>query len=283
MKHILFGTALAFAAAPALAAPPPPALVPDALKQPVEGYDLETPFQIWRYWVESQKGAAVDALLETPDAIEGEQAFAEPLLKFTKENDFGHYLTGEVRAYCRKGQPSLARSCHYRLRRGFVPHNAATYGEDNPLSRWTRESFDARALAGHLRASGLGPGTDWWRADRAKMFAAFPSPLPVLKEHATIVRLDSRDCPAMGAAIAALDKKRIDWRLDIATVGEDAKVEPPWPHSIRVTHSLRILVPGKASIVTIEGTGDALETLVGPILDAADECEKAREGQTSRP
>jgi hypothetical protein len=173
---LLNGLALCLGAAPladAGAAPPPPVIAPEAIGRPVEGYDLGTVYQKWRYWVESHKGAAADELLKQPEKIAGAEAFGEPLLRFAKHNDFGHFLSGEIRLYCLTGTRGDAarRACHYRLRRAYVPHDAApSDGKDNPVARWTRETFDAAKLARHLRASGLAPETDWWMTESAKLF-----------------------------------------------------------------------------------------------------------------
>ena len=163
-------------------------------------------------------------------------------------------------------------TCHYRLRRAYVPHAAGADG--NPVSQWMRRSFDAPRLAGHLRASGFAPGTDWWRADRARMFAALPSPIPMLTENAMIVRLDLRDCPAMASAIAALEGERLDWRLDFSGIGEDGGFEAPAPHQETANHTISIRVPG--GFATIEARYGALYDKIGPVLDAADACERAR-------
>ena len=89
---MLIGLALMLAAAP-----PPPTLLPKTLAGPVEGYDLSDTYQVWRWWVEEQKGAATELLLAQPEVIAGEEAYGAPLLRFQKYNDFGHFLTGEIR------------------------------------------------------------------------------------------------------------------------------------------------------------------------------------------
>lgn len=279
--------ALAIVLAPTmvLAAPPPPAPPVEALRQPVDGYDLQGPFQIWRYWVESQKGAAVDSLLAEPEVIEGEVAYGVPILRFVKYNDFGHFLTGEIRVYCKSKTPRGFQpgTCHYRLRRAFVAMDAAAYGTENPVSRWTRETFVSSQMAGRLRAAGFGPETDWWRADRARLFATMPSAVPILKDNATLVRLDSRDCPGLAQAIEALEGRLLHLKLDFLTVGEDAKSDPPWPHADQVVFSLRIMVPGSSAPVLLEGSGAMFERLSSPVFDAADACEKAGAGQVTAP
>ena len=266
----------ALTAAPARAVPPPPAPVPPGLSPTIDGYDVHRLFELWRYWVEAQKGAAVETLLSEPETFAGEQAFGAPFLCFVKSNDFGRFLVGEVRSYCRPAKPygPDQGSCRYRLRRAYIPHDAASYGADNPISAWTRDRFDAPALVRHLRASGFAPDTDWWAADKAKLFAALPSPVPVLIEHATVARLDSRDCPAFAQAIAAVDSRRADLPLDFYAVGPDAEVAYPAPHAISVVYTLRTIAPGGR--ITIEGDAMEIEASIKPILDAADSCEAAR-------
>jgi hypothetical protein len=273
------GTAAAahFAAATAVAAPPPPVLEPEALREPVDGYDMRAPYQIWRFWIERQKGRAVDALLAEPETVPGEVGGAL-LLRFKKfDYDFGHFLTGEIRVYCKtKGTDDVDRStCRHRLRRAYVAHSADPGGGDNPVSRWRERNFDAAKLAAHFRALGLGPKTDWRRIDRERMFAALPSPVPMLIENATVVRLDSRECPAMSARIRALEGTAIDWRLDFAGTGRDRKVRPVWPHSVWIEYELELITP-EGGEGRVGGRGPDLDRLVGPILKAADECEKRR-------
>lgn len=276
---------IALAPAVALAAPPPPPPPVEALRQPVDGYDLQRPFGIWRYWVEGQKGAAVDSLLAEPEVIEGEVAYGAPILRFTKHNDFGHFLTGEIRVYCKPKTPRgiQPESCHYRLRRAFVAMGAVAYGPDNPVSQWTRETFVSSQMAGRLRAAGFGPETDWWMADRARLFATMPSAVPILKDNATLLRLDSRDCPALAQTVEALEGRLLRLKLDFLQVGEDATGEPPRPHAVHVVIALRIMVPGSSFPVLLEGSGEMFERLSSPVFDAADACEKAGAGQITAP
>lgn len=260
----------------AAAAPPPPAPPPPGLDRPILGYDLQTPFQLWRYWVERQKGPVVEALIAEPETLDGERAVGAPIVRFVRSNDFGRFLAGDVRLYCRRdGAHGFDRSaCHYRLRRAFVPLDAASYGEDNPLARWTRESFDAERLARHLQAAGLPPDSDWWRVDEERIFSSMPSPAPLLREHARVVRVDSRDCPAFGEAVAALESKRVDWRLDFLGVGEDTALVAPNPHAQITEYSFRILVPGRLNAVTLQGVSSQLDDLFAPVAEALDACER---------
>lgn len=259
------------------APPPPPAPVPASLNQPVEGYDLRELYQMWRGWIESRKGPATEALLAEPEEIAGEEEASDgPILRFTKHNDFGPYLTGEIRIYCRRTATYrfVPRTCHYRLRRAFIAAEAGAYGEDNPVARWMRESFDGPRLVRFLRDTGLPSDTDWWGVRSERLFPALPSPVPMLMANATMVRLDSRDCPAMARAIRAIDAQRIDWRLDLSATGEDGRPQYPAPHAIVTVYRLAIRTP--AGIATIEASGSTVARIVAPVLDAADACEQHR-------
>ena len=79
------------------AVPPPPALEPPELSQVIEGYDLSAPFQLWFYWVESRKGEVVQSLLSQPDELPGERTIGPPIFTFTRTNDYGRYMSGEIR------------------------------------------------------------------------------------------------------------------------------------------------------------------------------------------
>lgn len=265
--------------AAALAAPPAPARPPPGLDQPVDGYDMRQPYQIWRYWVERQKGPVTEALLETPDEIDGLKPLGL-LLRFKKHNDFGHYLTGEIRGYCQaatNGYTPVPGTCRYLLRRAYVPLAAEDYDETSPVSEWTRTRFDAEALARHFRAVGFGPETDWWAADRERMFGAAPSPREVLAANAVVVRLDSVECPKMGAAIEALEGTPLDARVDLATVGTDEQLVPPAPHAVISDYTIYLRSDG--GTLKLEGWRGPVARMVNPILDAADACEQVRARQ----
>lgn len=267
--------AIALLAQSALAAPPPPVRTPPALDQPVNGYDMRVPFQLWRYWVESRKGPVTEALLAEAEDLAGLEHFGR-LLRFQKSNDFGHYLTGEIRAYCQPTHGArytpIAGSCVYVLRRAYVPLDAATYGEPNPLSEWTRTNFDAEELAAHFRKIGLGPSTDWWFADREAMFATTRSPRAVLIGNAVVIRLDSTECPQMKAAIAALEGRALGASVDFVAVGKDDHLQSPNPHSIRSNFIVYLHADGGA--YTVEGWAGPAARMATPILDAADTCER---------
>ncbi len=241
---------------------------------------MRQPYQIWHWWVERQKGPVTETLLNEPDTVQGLKPLGL-LLRYKKHNDFGHYLTGEIRGYCQtassNGSTPKPGSCRYLLRRAYVPLDSASYRESNPLSEWSRANFNAPALARHFRAVGLGPDTDWWMADRDKMFAEAPSPVAVLRQNAVVVRLDSVECPQMGEAIQALEGQPIPANIDLATVGHDDKLLPPWPHSVISVFKVYLRADGSA--FSLEGSGGPVAKMVSPILDAADACEKAGKGR----
>ena len=260
-------------AIPAPAAPPPPVTIPPELDQPMDGYDMRRPYQIWRYWVESRKGPVTEALLAEPEKLPGLKHFGL-LLRFEKSNDFGHYLTGEIRSYCEPRPDARYTprpgSCTYVLRRAYVPYGAASYGEPNPVADWTRANFDAHALARYFREVGLAPDSNWWSVDRETMFAGAPSPSTVLEENAVIIRLDSTECPQMQAAIEALEGQPLDTAIDLAAVGKDEQLRPPRPHTVLSSYTIYLRADGGA--YTVSGSAGPAARMAKPILDAADKC-----------
>lgn len=282
MRQVLAALALFFLMpGVAFAPPPPPPLPLPTIREPVDGYDLQTPWTLWNMWVESQKGSATEAVLSEPDTLPGETGSTEPIFEFRKYNDFGHFLTGEVRVYCKTARPRgrPPRTCHYRLRRAYVDHNVAGYGGASAVSRWTIDNFDAARLVRHFRDAGFAPDTDWWNADRTRLFVAMPSPIPVLMANTTVVRLDSRECPAFGRAVERLDRVALTTRLDMIGVGGDYKpTRYLQPHGGDVRYTVRAMAPGAGALMKIEGSGVSQFTkLFQPMLDAADACEAARE------
>lgn len=271
------GLATIVLAAPASAAPPPPAVSPPGLENPVDGYDMREPYQLWRYWVESQKGPVTEALLSELESLEGLQHYGR-ILRFKNSGDFGHYLTGEIRAYCQPKPGArftpMPDTCIYVLRRAFVPLDAASYGDarsSNPLAAWTLANFDAESLARHFRKMALPPHTNWWTTDRDAMFAAAPSPRAVLTENAVVRRIDTNQCPQMASAIIALEGKPLGAIIDIAAVGDDAELRPPRPHA--VTTSYTIHLRAEDGPYTIEGSGGPALQMANQILREADACE----------
>lgn len=263
---------------PTRAAPPPPVLTPPELDEPVDGYDMRGPYQIWRYWVESRKGPVTEALLAEPEELAGLTSFGL-LLRFKMNNDFGHYLTGEIRSYCEPRPDArytpLPGSCIYVLRRAYVPLNAASYGEPNPLSEWTRANFDAQQLARHFREIGLTPGSNWWSADREAMFVSAASPRAVLAANAKVIRLASTECPQMQAAIEALEGQSLGAAIDFVAVGRDEQLRPPRPHAVRSIYTIHLRAD--EGPYTVEGWAGPAARMANPILNAADKCERDRQ------
>jgi hypothetical protein len=87
-----------------------------------------------------------------------------------------------------------------------------------------------------------------------------------------MVRLNSKDCPGLGAAIEAIESRRLDWRVDLLGVGTDQKLADLQPHAEWVSYTMSLITPdgGRARL---EGRGGALARLVEPVLAAADQCE----------
>lgn len=274
----IIGLSCALSAFPAMAAPPPPVPIPPTLEEPIDGYDMREPYQLWRYWVESRKGPVTEALLAEPEVLEGLRHYGL-LLRFEQSNDFGHGLTGEIRVYCQPTPGSLydplAETCLYILRRAYVPLNVANSGETNPLSKWALANFDPQGLAIHLREIGLSPNTHWWSADREAIFSAAASPLAVLTDNAVVTRLDSTECPEMEAAIKALEGKSLGGVVDFVTVGEDRPLRPPPPpHAVKTNYTIHLR--GDGGGYAIQGWGGPAEQMASPILEAANTCAQAR-------
>lgn len=255
----------------ARAAPPePPIPTPPELDQLYDGYDLRTVYQLWRYWIERQKGEVTEAMIAKPDALPDETAIAAPLMVFKGFGDLGQFISGDLRTYCRPKQPyGFDRAtCHYVLRSATVPVHVGF--EDDAPSRWMRKSFEPVRLAAHLKAEGLAPNTDWWMADRARLFAQHPSAAEMLRAEGKVARVDSRQCPAMAKAILAMETKTLAAPVDFWMVGEPATLIPPQPHGAIWTYKLELIVGGRGA--TIESSSPWIADVVGPVFDAARSC-----------
>jgi hypothetical protein len=279
VKLALRSVAAGFALASGVieAAPPPPPIVPPAYQRQIEGYDLGVLYGIWRFWVEGQKGSVTQALLTDPEQIAGERQIGRFLMKMTWRSDFGIFMAADLRLYCRHVPPHGfdRSSCHYRYRRAYVPHDAAVYSQpDNPVSTWTREAFNPEQLVAHLRAIDMAPETSWWRADWARMFAALPSPAPVLRANAIVRHMDSRDCPALGEAVEVMERESLGWRVDFLFVGQDPRMDPPPPHGTITAYELNLNTP-LGGMVTINGTAQEFDNLMRPVFEAIATCERA--------
>lgn len=263
----------------AQAAPPPPPPPIPAVREPVDGYDLKVPWMLWNSWVDDRRGPVIDALLEMPEAADGEETLGPPVLSFAKANFNGHFATGDIRVYCRR-EPSdweNRRGCHYRLRLARIPHQTWDYSAPaNPVASWTRDNFDAPALARSLRSVGIGPEADFRQLDRARLFSSLPPPDAMLRANAEIEVVDSRDCRAMRRAFEALDRRTLSLRLDMYGVGRDRRWRPQeYSEPALVSYTLRVQAADGAYVWTeITGAGFALERLVEPILAAGRACAK---------
>lgn len=253
--------------------PVPPAFLPERLRAPVDGYDMNTPFQLWRMSVEGQKGEAIRLALEAPPVVEGHRQIGRTFLTYAYNGDMGVFRRGEVRTFCptRADWSFEPANCFYVYRSGSVPLDAAVYGAtDNPVARWTRERFDETRVAERLAEAGVRPDADMWRVDRAVMLAGQPSALPILSENLEVVTVDSRACPALRDAVHALDRATIEWRTDVMAVGDDAPLDAPRPHSVTGSYTLEIFT-GR-SFVSLGGDDEALWNIVSPVIRAADGC-----------
>jgi hypothetical protein len=254
--------------------PPPPVLTPPELEKTYDGYDLRTPYQLWRYWVENQKGPVIEALTAEPDASPDDPVVGRPLIRFRGSGDMGLVVAGDLRAYCRRKLPYGFDNCRHVMRRVTIPIDAASYGTENPLSTWTRQNFGPERLAARLKAAGFAPDTNWWMADRARMFDGQPSPAEVLRRAAKVERVDTRECAAMAKAIEEMETKRIDGAVDFWTVGSETRLVPPRPHATRWLFTVEMLVGGRP--VTLESDGAVVDPIIGPVLDAGETCMRAK-------
>lgn len=261
------------AASGAAQVPPPPPVVPTEFREPVNGYDLAALYGLWRHWIEAHKDEAIDATLAQPPG-EAARWSGPPIVEFSSYNDFGRYVAGQLRRYCVIDQNISASSgCRIQMRRAYVPLSAAVYDETNAIADWMRGAFDPQKLTSYLRETGMAPDTDWWMADRAAIFAALPSPVPILRQHAELVVVESGDCPAMLASLEEIDATSVDWRVNLFGVGAEEKPPmPPRPHAVQTNYTLRF-VAADGDQVTVEGGSAALQSMIGPTLQAAEECE----------
>lgn len=266
---------LVLAAAPgrAFAPPPPPAIPPVELRTPIDGYNLQQPYQAWVSTVERQKGAAIDELMKAAEDMPGERPIGDTLVAYDSFNDSGHFASGEIQTYCKSGGPTGydKKTCHYRYRTIRIPPSANAYPPDNPVARWTHDSFDAAKVVAHLKATGVAPGTaNLWSAG---VSTVMPSPVSILKENAKITVVDSRDCPAFHRAVEALEGKTLSVALDFLAIGRDDDSMPPI-HGVQTDYSISSWAPSSGGRVEITGHSDRIQALVDPVFTAADSCIK---------
>lgn len=270
------------AATPGLAQGPiPPVQVPEQFREPVDGYGMMTPYQLWRMWIEREKGPVTEQALAQPDVLEGRQRVGRPLITAAFNNDFGRYATADVQVYCTvmPVYPDRNRGeCSYLFRWAEVPIQVSYREPANAMDVWMRAHFDPALIVRNLRAADVAPDADLWRVSREAMFEGAASPRPMLTEHLRIGRVDSRECPAFRAAVEAVERARPDWTLDLFAVGGDTPFRVPGPHALTAIYTLNTLVDGQSLTLT----GDsALEALAGPVVRAAYDCDQARQAGRS--
>ncbi|MCR5877705.1 hypothetical protein [Phenylobacterium sp. J367] len=286
MKRLRRLAILAFglAATGAAAVPPPPAVLPEGVPATLDGYDLRVLYARWGWWIEGEKGPVTHARAQGPAEAAGLTSMGPPMASYQRSSDYGRFTAGEVRAYC---QPLAGQSwrptpgtCQYLVRWAWVPDEVLDSPERSPVARWMREAFDAPRLVAHLKAIGLGPGTDWWRADVEQVFAGLPSPRPMLRENSRVETVDSRGCPALRQAVDALEGHQPNWRLDLYGPGPNREAGAPAPHSVTTAYSFTTLIGQTSGFTTV--SGGAAEQLAAPILDAAWACHLARNPEAAR-
>lgn len=257
----------------AAAAPPPPPVYPDDLPQTLDGYALPVLYSRYSFWIEGQKGAAIDAVMAEPADVQGyRRQFAAPI-SFKLYSDYGHVQSGDIGSYCRiVSETAVDRSdCRFVFRSVAIP--AAVIAQNNPVGRFMRETFDPVALVASLKANGIAPDADMWRADGRQLFGAFSSPASLLRDNVKIEAIDSRECPAMGRALEAIEGQTLPQRIDIPLIGDDGRVPPPSPHAVRREDRLTFVADGGSMTVTGWRT---LEPLLGPVYGAVESCLRGR-------
>lgn len=267
---------------PAIAqGPPPPVRMPEAFQAPVEGYNMATPYQLWRGHIERQRGPVTEAALAEAAVLDDRRRVGRPLFTAGFNNDFGRYASVDVQVFCTRMPvyPDRDRGdCSYLYRRADIPLGPSYRDPNNAFDLWLQENFDPALVVRNLRAAGLSPGDDLWMENREAMFEGAPSPRAMLAGHLRIVRVDSRECPALREAVEAVEQARLDWTLDLFAVGEDERGRFPGPHAITATYTLNVLIEGQQ--LTLTGDG-ALQPLLGPVLQAASRCESAQRAARS--
>lgn len=220
----------------------PPAPPPPGVTITHDGQDLTVPYQRWAMWIESQKGVVSEQALARPEVIEPGW-FTRPIITAAFHNDSGRFASAEVRTNC--ASPSTS-GCEFRYRRADVPLSPSYEPVPNALDVWMRQNFDPELVLHNLREStGESDSTNLWTVPADVMFAGLASPQPILTEHVRIFEVISRDCPALFAALEAVEGERLDLPLDLRGVGRDNPLMPPRPHATRVFYTLSTSVKGE--------------------------------------
>ena len=84
-------------------------------------------------------------------------------------------------------------------------------------------------MVASLKANGIAPDANMWRADGHQMFGALALPGELLRDNAKVETVDSRACPAMRRALGAIEGQALPQRIDIPLIGEDGWCHRPGP------------------------------------------------------
>lgn len=259
------------AAGHAVAAPPPPPVYPDDLPPMLDGYDLRVYYSRYSYWLEGQKGKAIEQIMGEVPAEPGYRAAYGPVASFRLFGDYGHFMSGELRGFCRAVDEWRldTKDCHFLFRKITIP--ARLLDRDGPLGSYMRRSFDPVVLVAGLKVEKTGTDADVWRIDGDKAFAALGSPRAVLIANARVDQVDSRECPAMLAELEKLDQAQLAYRTDLPLVGEDALFEPPAPHSVMREDKMNFRT--QTGIVAVTAGQNDLYDFLAPLYAAIEACQ----------
>ena len=273
VSRLLLLTLACGAAVHAIAAPPPPPVYPDDLPRTLDGYALDVLYSRYSFWIEGQKGAVIDAIMTEPAEVAGYRPQFVAPVSFNIHSDYGHVQSGDIRSYCRVvSETAVDRAdCRFVFRSVTIP--AAAIDQSGPVGRFMRDSFDPAAVVASLKANGIAADADMWRADGHHIFDTLPSPARLLRDHAKTETIDSRECPAMGQALEAIEGQALPPRIDIPLIGDDGPVPPPRPHAARREDRLTFVADGGSMTVTSWRT---LEPLLGPVYAAVHACLRGR-------
>ncbi|UNK79145.1 hypothetical protein MNQ96_16615 [Sphingopyxis granuli] len=261
------------AALSAAAAPPPPPVYPDDLPRTLDGYALGVLYSRYSFWIEAQKGAVIDAIMDEPADVAGYRPQFAPPVGFKTYSDYGHVQSGDIRGYCRTvSEIRVDRGdCRFVFRSVMIP--AAAIDRTGPVGIFMRETFDPAAVVASLKANGVAPDADMWRVDGHRIFGTLPSPAKLLRDNAKVETVDSQQCPAMRHALEAIEGQALPQRIDIPLIGEDGPISAPHPHAAQREERLAFVADGGSMTVT---SWRGLEPLLGPVYAAVDACLRDR-------
>lgn len=254
--------------APAASARIPPLSPPVGMSEEIEGYSVATLFRRWVSWVEQQKGLALESASAEPERPEGLRRRGQTLMEARGRADSGLVVVAEISIFCPDTLSPLRREgCQPRMRELTIPIHAYG-GEHDVLAVWAREAFDPAAAVAALKAAGVAPASNLWFVNGATLFAGAPSPAGLLQAAVRTRSTDTVRCPLMGEALAAMEGQMLEWRIDLAGLGEDALPSAPRPHATRWSYMLRFL---NNDFVTVEA-GASLAAVVSPPFAAGEAC-----------